>query len=109
NKVDDETKKLKNREFLQLMSARWKKMPEDERRPYIDMAEEDKKRFEDDVKKYGKYESRQRRYTKGKPHGKSAVGQAHGAVPYTVPHPAGTNHLNAADAASDFATTNNGV
>ncbi|KAJ1841026.1 hypothetical protein LPJ73_006253, partial [Coemansia sp. RSA 2703] len=103
NKVDDETKKLKNREFLQLMSARWKKMPEDERRPYIDMAEEDKKRFEDDVKKYGKYESRQRRYTKGKPHGKSAVGQAHGAVPYTVPHPAGTNHLNAADAASDFA------
>ncbi|KAJ1720082.1 hypothetical protein LPJ53_005251, partial [Coemansia erecta] len=102
NKVDDETKKLKNREFLQLMSARWKKMPEDERKPYVDMAEEDKKRFESDVKKYGKYESRQRRYTKGRPHGKTAVGQPHGAVPYTVPHPAGANHPTSADAAGDF-------
>ncbi|KAJ2537517.1 hypothetical protein EV175_006698, partial [Coemansia sp. RSA 1933] len=67
NKVDDETKKLKNREFLQVMSARWKVMPEDERKPFIQLAEEDKKRFDEDVKKYGKYESRQRRYNKSQP------------------------------------------
>ncbi|KAJ1943908.1 hypothetical protein EC988_006119, partial [Linderina pennispora] len=66
NKVDDETKKLKNREFLQLMSARWKAMPEEERRPYVCLAEEDKKRFNNDVKKFGKYESRQRRYNKSR-------------------------------------------
>ncbi|KAJ1663352.1 hypothetical protein IW140_001901 [Coemansia sp. RSA 1813] len=64
DKVDDETKKLKNREFLQLMSARWKTMPEIERKPYVHLAEEDKKRFNEDVKKFGKYESRQRRYNK---------------------------------------------
>ncbi|KAJ2524316.1 hypothetical protein GGI11_000905 [Coemansia sp. RSA 2049] len=64
DKVDDDTKRLKNREFLQLMSARWKTMPENERKPYIQLAEEDKKRFNEDVKRYGKYESRQRRYNK---------------------------------------------
>ncbi|KAJ2883642.1 hypothetical protein IWW38_005523, partial [Coemansia aciculifera] len=61
-KVDDKTKRLKNREFLQLMSARWKGMPEGERAPYVKLAEDDKKRFNDDVQKFGKYESRQRRY-----------------------------------------------
>ncbi|KAJ2661917.1 hypothetical protein IWW48_002148 [Coemansia sp. RSA 1200] len=64
DKVDDDTKRLKNREFLQLMSARWKTIPENERKPYVQLAEEDKKRFNEDVKKYGKYESRQRRYNK---------------------------------------------
>ncbi|KAI9506843.1 hypothetical protein BX070DRAFT_174520, partial [Coemansia spiralis] len=51
DKVDDDTKKLKNREFLQLMSARWKSMSEDERKPYVRLAEEDKKRFNEDVQK----------------------------------------------------------
>ncbi|KAJ2458928.1 hypothetical protein GGI02_005948, partial [Coemansia sp. RSA 2322] len=66
SKVDEETKKLKNRPFLQLMSARWKSMTESERSPYVKQAERDKERFNDDVKKYGKYESRQRRYNKAR-------------------------------------------
>ncbi|KAJ2338477.1 hypothetical protein GGH91_004800, partial [Coemansia sp. RSA 2671] len=57
---------LKNREFLRLMSARWKVMSEIERSPYVKLAEADKKRFDDDVKKFGKYESRQRRYNKSR-------------------------------------------
>ncbi|KAJ1644952.1 hypothetical protein LPJ64_003432 [Coemansia asiatica] len=105
NKVDEETKKLKNREFLQLMSSRWKKMPEEERRPYIDMAEEDKKRFENDVKKYGKYESRQRRYTKGRSHGKAAeTAGHHGTTPYSVPDSA--NAASAYTSASSTVTAN---
>ncbi|KAJ1814070.1 hypothetical protein LPJ75_002926 [Coemansia sp. RSA 2598] len=84
------------------MSSRWKKMPEEERRPYVDMAEEDKKRFENDVKKYGKYESRQRRYTKGRSHGKAAETAAHhGTAPYTVP--------DSANAASASSATNSVV
>ncbi|KAJ1897887.1 hypothetical protein LPJ66_003093 [Kickxella alabastrina] len=83
DKVDDDTKKLKNREFLQLMSARWKTMSEEERGPYVNLAEEDKKRFEEDVKKFGKYESRQRRYNKGRANGKAA--RAHDSEPYTIP------------------------
>ncbi|KAJ2604545.1 hypothetical protein H4R99_001754 [Coemansia sp. RSA 1722] len=96
SKVDEETKKLKNREFLQLMSSRWKKMPEEERKPYVDMAEEDKKRFENDVKKYGKYESRQRRYTKSRSHGKAADTAHHGAAPYSVPGSANAAPTSAA-------------
>ncbi|KAJ2743565.1 hypothetical protein GGI20_003647 [Coemansia sp. BCRC 34301] len=72
-KVDDEAKRLKNREFLQLMSARWKGMSESERSPYVKLAEDDKKRFNEDVKKYGKYESRQRRYSKSRHVGKDFV------------------------------------
>lgn len=60
--ADGETKKLKNREFLRLMSSHWKDMSEEERSPYVQLAEADKKRFNEDVKKFGKYESRQRRY-----------------------------------------------
>ncbi|KAJ2818778.1 hypothetical protein GGI24_004996, partial [Coemansia furcata] len=74
--VDDETKRLKNREFLQLMSARWKGMSEIERSPYVKLAEDDKKRFNDDVKKFGKYESRQRRYNKSRQIGRDILGQS---------------------------------
>ncbi|KAJ2453201.1 hypothetical protein GGF42_003857 [Coemansia sp. RSA 2424] len=82
SKVDDETKRLKNREFLQLMSARWKGMPESERSPYVKLAEDDKRRFNDDVKKFGKYESRQRRYNKSRHTSKDVPGQS---TPYTMP------------------------
>ncbi|KAJ2455228.1 hypothetical protein EV183_000963 [Coemansia sp. RSA 2336] len=81
SKVDEETKKLKNREFLRLMSSRWKGMSEEERKPYVQLAEEDKRRFDEDEKKFGKYESRQRRYNK--------VRKAkHGTAPYPLPQPA---------------------
>ncbi|KAJ2751384.1 hypothetical protein GGI19_004514 [Coemansia pectinata] len=75
SRVDDETKRLKNREFLQLMSARWKGMSEVERSPYVKLAEDDKKRFNDDVKKFGKYESRQRRYNKSRQISRDILGQ----------------------------------
>ncbi|KAJ2487555.1 tau 95 subunit of transcription factor TFIIIC [Coemansia sp. RSA 2320] len=75
SKVDEETKKLKNRPFLQLMSARWKSMTESERSPYVKQAERDKERFNDDVKKYGKYESRQRRYNKARSASREIPGQ----------------------------------
>ncbi|KAJ2488300.1 hypothetical protein IWW37_004918 [Coemansia sp. RSA 2050] len=66
---------LKNREFLRLMSTRWKGMSELERSPYVRLAEDDKKRFNDDVKKFGKYESRQRRYNKSRHISKDILGQ----------------------------------
>ncbi|KAJ2499515.1 hypothetical protein GGH96_003436 [Coemansia sp. RSA 1972] len=78
DKVGESTKKLKNREFLQLMSARWKSLSEEERSPYVKLAEADKKRFNEDQARFGKYESRQRRYNKVRP------GQ-HGTAPYTLP------------------------
>ncbi|KAJ2726511.1 hypothetical protein GGI07_000453 [Coemansia sp. Benny D115] len=101
NKVDDETKKLKNREFLQLMSARWKEMSEQERKPFVTLAEDDKKRFEQDVKKFGKYESRQRRFTKSRSHTKHP--ETHGTAPYTIPGSSATG-----DYTGGFAYTVNG-
>ncbi|KAJ2852222.1 hypothetical protein IWW36_000363 [Coemansia brasiliensis] len=87
NKVDEETKKLKNREFLRLMSSRWKSMSEVERKPYVQLAEEDKRRFNEDEKKFGKYESRQRRYNKVRTSAKH-----HGTAPYSLPQPALPSH-----------------
>ncbi|KAJ2674033.1 hypothetical protein IWW42_001852 [Coemansia sp. RSA 1085] len=87
NKVNEEIKKLKNREFLRLMSSRWKSMSEEERKPYVLLAEEDKRRFDEDEKKFGKYESRQRRYNK--------VRKAkHSTAPYPLPQPAHTQLPN---------------
>ncbi|KAJ2245117.1 hypothetical protein GGH97_002949 [Coemansia sp. RSA 475] len=80
DKVGESTKKLKNREFLQLMSARWKSLSEEERSPYVKLAEEDKKRFNEDQARFGKYESRQRRYNKVRP-------GHHGTAPYALPDP----------------------
>ncbi|KAJ2391236.1 hypothetical protein H4S02_001433 [Coemansia sp. RSA 2611] len=76
--VNDQ-RKLKNREFLQLMSARWKALSEEARQPYVRLAEEDKKRFNEDEKKFGKYESRQRRYNKAR------TATKHGTAPYPLP------------------------
>ncbi|KAJ1797040.1 hypothetical protein LPJ59_003379 [Coemansia sp. RSA 2399] len=103
DKVDAETKKLKNKEFLQLMSARWKTMSEDQRKPYIHLAEEDKKRFNEDVKRYGKYESRKRRYNRPQPLTKSNK--------YTYPqgiYNSGGAASSAATAAADFMYTAGG-
>ncbi|PIA18103.1 hypothetical protein COEREDRAFT_96261 [Coemansia reversa NRRL 1564] len=81
-KADDETKKLKNRAFLQLMSARWKNMSEEERRPYKLQADQDKKRYEEDVKRFGKYESQPRRYNR---HRSVPKADFHKSAPYFVP------------------------
>ncbi|KAJ1971281.1 hypothetical protein H4R35_005358 [Dimargaris xerosporica] len=43
-----------HREFISRMGEEWKKLDDDEKRPFVLMAEEDRKRYEDDVKKYGK-------------------------------------------------------
>ncbi|KAJ1729963.1 hypothetical protein LPJ61_003271, partial [Coemansia biformis] len=65
DKVDEDVRRLKNREFLQLMSAQWKSLPLAKRQPYMRLAEEDKRRFNEDVMRFGKYESRQRKCLKG--------------------------------------------
>ncbi|KAJ1993570.1 hypothetical protein H4R33_000630 [Dimargaris cristalligena] len=43
-----------HREFISRMGEEWKQLNEDDKRPFVVMAEEDRKRYEDDVKKYGK-------------------------------------------------------
>ncbi|KAJ2683797.1 Non-histone chromosomal protein 6 [Coemansia spiralis] len=87
-RVDNETKMLKNREFLRLMSARWKVMSEIERSPYVKLAEADKKRFDDDVKKFGKYESRQRRYNKSRHINSEILGHSNPYMAGTHQYPA---------------------
>ncbi|KAJ2710521.1 hypothetical protein H4R19_003706 [Coemansia spiralis] len=82
DQVEEDVKHLKNREFLQLMSARWKSLPREQREPFVQMAEEDKRRYNEDVKKFGKYESRQRKGVKGVVMDRATL---HGTAPYTVP------------------------
>ncbi|KAJ2234759.1 hypothetical protein IWW45_003158, partial [Coemansia sp. RSA 485] len=48
-----EVSKIQNRGFIQDMSKVWNNMTVDEKAPYIKMAEEDKVRYEADVKKFG--------------------------------------------------------
>ncbi|KAJ1968547.1 hypothetical protein IWQ62_001181 [Dispira parvispora] len=43
-----------HREFISRMGEEWKGMTDGDKKPYVEMAEEDRKRYEDDVKKYGK-------------------------------------------------------
>ncbi|KAJ1738390.1 hypothetical protein LPJ68_005591 [Coemansia sp. RSA 1086] len=45
--------KIQNRGFIQEMSKVWNAMSSEEKAPYIQMADEDKRRYEEDVKKYG--------------------------------------------------------
>ncbi|RKP37899.1 hypothetical protein BJ085DRAFT_3818, partial [Dimargaris cristalligena] len=40
-----------HREFISRMGEEWKQLNEDDKRPFVVMAEEDRKRYEDDVKK----------------------------------------------------------
>ncbi|KAJ2770742.1 hypothetical protein IWQ57_002520 [Coemansia nantahalensis] len=80
--VEEEVRNLKNREFLRLMSARWKSLPQDQREPYVRMAEEDKSRYNEDVKRFGKYESRQRKCLRGDTLDSATQ---YGSAPYSVP------------------------
>ncbi|KAJ1816885.1 high mobility group [Coemansia sp. RSA 2598] len=48
-----EVSKIQNRGFIQDMSKVWNNMTAEEKAPYIKMAEEDKVRYEADVKKFG--------------------------------------------------------
>ncbi|KAJ2846046.1 hypothetical protein IWW36_004531 [Coemansia brasiliensis] len=48
-----EVPKIQNRGFIQEMSKVWNAMSSEEKAPYIQMADEDKRRYEEDVKKYG--------------------------------------------------------
>ncbi|KAJ2799935.1 hypothetical protein H4R20_004245, partial [Coemansia guatemalensis] len=48
-----EVSKIQNRGFIQEMSKVWNTMSSEEKAPYIKMADEDKLRYEEDVKKYG--------------------------------------------------------
>ncbi|KAJ2506533.1 hypothetical protein GGI11_006635 [Coemansia sp. RSA 2049] len=48
-----EVTKIQNRGFIQGMSKVWNGMSAEEKEPYMRMAEEDKLRYEEDVKKYG--------------------------------------------------------
>ncbi|KAJ1926035.1 hypothetical protein IWQ60_004132 [Tieghemiomyces parasiticus] len=43
-----------HRGFISRMGEEWKHLSEDERKPFIELAEEDRKRYEEDVKKFGK-------------------------------------------------------
>ncbi|KAJ1917341.1 hypothetical protein H4219_003252 [Mycoemilia scoparia] len=46
--------KIKNSDFIQSMKELWHSMSEEDKKPYIDMANKDKERYEADVKKYGR-------------------------------------------------------
>ncbi|KAJ2118819.1 hypothetical protein IW147_006303 [Coemansia sp. RSA 720] len=48
-----EIAKIQNRSFIQGMSKVWNSMTSEEKAPYIKMADDDKQRYEADVKKYG--------------------------------------------------------
>ncbi|KAJ1765244.1 hypothetical protein LPJ74_006428 [Coemansia sp. RSA 1843] len=48
-----EVTKIQNRGFIQEMSKVWNSMSAEEKTPYMKMAEDDKLRYEADVKKYG--------------------------------------------------------
>ncbi|KAJ1847179.1 hypothetical protein LPJ70_001674, partial [Coemansia sp. RSA 2708] len=48
-----EVTKIQNRGFIQEMSKVWNSMTNEEKAPYASMADEDKLRYEADVKKYG--------------------------------------------------------
>ncbi|KAJ1927503.1 hypothetical protein FBU59_007214, partial [Linderina macrospora] len=48
-----EDAKIQNREFIQEMSKVWNQMTDEDKVPYVRMADEDKLRYEADVKKYG--------------------------------------------------------
>ncbi|KAJ2843958.1 hypothetical protein J3B02_005107, partial [Coemansia erecta] len=52
-----EVSKIQNRGFIQDMSKVWNNMAAEEKEPYIKMAEEDKARYEEDVKKFGPLQS----------------------------------------------------
>ncbi|KAJ2808420.1 hypothetical protein H4R21_000009 [Coemansia helicoidea] len=43
---------INNREFLKNMSARWRAMPDDEKAPYLQMADDDKERFTRQMREY---------------------------------------------------------
>ncbi|KAJ1962614.1 hypothetical protein IWQ62_003470 [Dispira parvispora] len=45
---------IKNREFVQMMSAEWKKLSDEEKKPYNEMARRDRERFDRDVETYGR-------------------------------------------------------
>ncbi|KAJ1651983.1 hypothetical protein IWQ61_007573 [Dispira simplex] len=45
---------IKNREFVQMMSTEWKKLSDDEKKPYNEMARRDRERFDRDVETYGR-------------------------------------------------------
>ncbi|KAJ2150070.1 hypothetical protein J3F82_004208 [Coemansia sp. RSA 637] len=48
-----EISKIQNRSFIQGMSKVWNSMTSEEKAPYIKMADDDKRRYEADVKRYG--------------------------------------------------------
>ncbi|PIA18636.1 hypothetical protein COEREDRAFT_85099 [Coemansia reversa NRRL 1564] len=48
-----EETKIQNRDFIQDMSKVWNTMSSEEKAPYIKMADKDKLRYEEDVRKYG--------------------------------------------------------
>ncbi|KAJ1676980.1 hypothetical protein EV182_007134, partial [Spiromyces aspiralis] len=85
---------IKNREFIQSMSEIWRTMSDDEKKPYIEMAKQDKERYESDVKKYGRLAVKKKSNKPSSPsvsaipHGLNGpMSGKHGAMPQVMsPH-----------------------
>ena len=87
-------KNIKNREFIQSMSEIWRSMSEDNKKPYIELANEDKERYDADVKAYGRIAVKKKTNKLSSPAiGSSAthpltspVGNNHGFIPPGTPN-----------------------
>ncbi|KAJ1924162.1 hypothetical protein IWQ60_005391 [Tieghemiomyces parasiticus] len=83
---------IKNREFVQMMSKEWKQLPEEDKKPYQDMAKADRARYDRDVELHGRIPPRPAKSSIQNKNAGAAAYSAQGISPLnftdwrTIPH-----------------------